>query len=68
MTDMTLTQLMNVTFNQTIEHDVGCLVEPGSQNPLRVELVETTSGVVIDERNHTIIQITTTETPGQSIW
>ena len=42
MTDMTLTQLVNVTFNQKIEHDVGGLVEPGSQYPIRVELVETT--------------------------
>ena len=68
MTDMTLTQLVNVTFNQTIEHDVGGLVEPASQYTIRVELVETTSGVVIDERNYTIINTTTTETPGQLIW
>ena len=68
MTDMTLTQLVNVTFNQTIEHDVGGLVEPGSQYIIRVELVETTSGVVIDERNYTIINTSTTETPGQLIW
>ena len=65
MTDMTLTQLVNVTFNHKIEHDVGGLVEPGSQYPIRVELVESTSGVVIDERNYTIINTTTTETPGQ---
>ena len=67
MTDMTLTQLVNVTFNQTIECDVGGLVEPGSQYPIRVQLVESTSGVVIDERNHTIIKTTTTETSGQLI-
>ena len=66
-TDMALTQLVNVTFNQTIEHDVGDLVEPGSQYTIRVELVESTSDVVIDERNHTIINTTTTETPGQLI-
>ena len=66
-TDMSLTQLVNVTFNQTIEHDVGGLVEPASQYTIRVELVETTSGVVIDERNYTIINTTTTETPGQLI-
>ena len=66
-TDMTLTQLVNVSFNQTIEHDVGGLVEPASQYTIRVELVETTSGVAIDERNYTIINTTTTETPGQLI-
>ena len=65
MTDMTLTQLVNVTFNQKIEHDVGGLVEPGSQYPLRVELVETMSDIVIAERNYIIINTTTTETPGQ---
>ena len=67
MTDMTLTQLVNVTFNKIMEHDVGGLVEPGSQYTIRVELVENTSGVVIDERNYTIINTTTTETPGQLI-
>ena len=66
-TDMTLTQLVNVTFNQIIEHDVGGLVEPGSQYTIRVEMVESTSGVVIDERDYTIINTTTTETPGQLI-
>ena len=66
-TDMT-SQLVNVTFNQTIEHDVGGLVEPGSQYTIRVELIETTSDVVIDERNYTVTNTTTTETPGQLIW
>ena len=58
---------MNDTFNQTIEHDVAGLVEPGSQYTILVELVETTSGVVIDERDFTIINTTTTKTPGQLV-
>ena len=46
----TSTELVNVTFNSTIEHDVGDEVMPNTQYSITVVLVETTSNTVIDER------------------
>ena len=46
----TSTELVNVSFNSTIEHDVGDDVMPDTQYSITVVLVETTSNTVIDER------------------
>ena len=46
----TSTELVNVPFNSTIEHDVGDEVMPDTQYSITVVLVETTSNTVIDER------------------
>ena len=63
-TDTPYTELLNVSFNATIEHDVGGLVAPGSQYTVRVQLIEITSDTVIGERNYTLVNITTTADPG----
>ena len=46
----TSTELVNVSFNSAIEHDVGDEVNPDTQYSITVVLVETTSNTVIDER------------------
>ena len=56
-TDTPYTELLNVS---SIEHDVGGLVAPGSQYTVRVQLIEITSDTVIDERNYTLVNTTTT--------
>ena len=60
-TDTPYTELLNVLFSPTIEHDVGGLVAPGSQYTVRVQI---TSDTVIDERNYTLVNTTTTADPG----
>ena len=55
----TSTELVNVSFNSTIEHDVGDDVMPEIQYTITVALVETTSNTVIDE------QITSFTTPSE---
>ena len=64
-TDTPYTELLNLSFSPTIEHDVGGLVAPGSQYTVRVQLIEITSDTVIDERNYTLVNTTTTADPGQ---
>ena len=44
------TELVNISFNSTIEHDVVDEVMPNTQYSITVVLVETTSNTVIDER------------------
>ena len=63
-TDTPYTELLNVSFNAAIEHDVGGLVAPGSQYTVRVQLIEITSDTVIDQRNYTLVNTTTTADPG----
>ena len=46
----TSTELVNISFNSTIEHDVGDDVMPATQYSITIVLVETTSNTVIDER------------------
>ena len=46
----TSNELVNVSFNSTIEHDVGDEVIPDAQYSITVILLETTSNTVIDER------------------
>ena len=49
----TSTELVNVSFNSTIEHDIGDEVIPDTQYSITVVLVETTSDTVIDEKTTT---------------
>ena len=50
----------NVSFNETVEYDLED-VSPGTT--VTVQLVETTSNTIIDERNYTIPYPTPTRTP-----
>ena len=63
-TDTPYTELLNLSFSLTIEHDVGGLVAPGSQYTVRVQLIEITSDTVIDGRNYNLVNTTTTADPG----
>ena len=54
-TDTPSTELVNVSFSPTIEHDVGDVVRPNTQYTIRVQIVEATSGAVIDEMTATIV-------------
>ena len=56
----TPTTMMNVSFNTTVEHYLQD-VSPGTI--VTVQLVETTSNTIIDERNYTIPYPTPTRTP-----
>ena len=49
------TELVTTYISPIIEHDVGDLLEPGAQYTVRVELLETTSGITIDVINTTIL-------------
>jgi hypothetical protein len=57
----TPTKVVNVSFNATVEYDLGDIVSSGTV--ITVQLVETTSNTIIDERNYTITYPTSTETP-----
>ena len=46
---VTSTELVNISFSPTIEHDVGDVVRPNTHYTIRVQIVEVTSGAVIDE-------------------
>ena len=59
-TDTPSTELVNVSFSPTIEHDVGDVVRPNTQYTIRVQIVETTSGAVIDHNTTTIMYIAST--------
>ena len=56
-TDTPSTELVNVSFSPTIEHDVGDVVRPNTQYTITVVLVETTSNTIVEERNEVIIII-----------
>ena len=56
----TPTKLVNVSFNATVEYNVG-EVSPG--DVITVKLVETTSNTIIDEMTYTIMYPTSTITP-----
>ena len=49
------TELVITYISLIIEHDVGDLLEPGARYTIRVELLETTSGITIDVINTTIL-------------
>ena len=53
-TDTPSTELVNVSFSPTIEHDVGDVVRPNTQYTITVVLVETTSNTIVEERNEVI--------------
>ena len=53
-TDTPSTELVNVSFSPTIEHDVGDVVRPNTQTTITVVLVETTSNTIVEERNEVI--------------
>ena len=53
-TDTPFTELVNVSFSPTIEHDVGDVVRPNTQYTITVVLVETTSNTIVEERNEVI--------------
>ena len=55
----TPTTMMNVSFNTTVEYDL----EDVSPGIVTVQLVETTSNTIIDERNYTTPYPTPTRTP-----
>jgi hypothetical protein len=57
----TPTTRVNVSFNTTVEYDDVGEVSPA--DVITVQLVETTSNTIIDERNYTITYPTSTETP-----
>ena len=59
-TDTPSTELVNVSFSPTIEHDVGDVVRPNTQYTIRVQIVEITSGDIIDEMNTSAIYIAST--------
>ena len=50
----TRTELVNVPFNTTIEHDMGNKVFPNTEYNITVVLMETTSDTVIDERTESV--------------
>ena len=54
----TPTKVVNVSFNATVEYNVG-KVSPG--DVITVQLVDTTSNTIIDERNYTIMYPTSTK-------
>ena len=64
-TDTPSTELVNVSFSPTIEHDVGDVVRPNTQYTIRVEIVEITSGAVIDERTTSVMYIASTVTSSE---
>ena len=55
----TPTKVVNMSFNATVEYNVG-EVSPG--DVITVQLVETTSNTIIDERNYTITGVLYTST------
>ena len=64
-TDTPSTELVNVSFSPTIEHDVGDVVRPNTQYTIRVQILETSSGAVIDHNTTTIMYHLPTETPSE---
>jgi hypothetical protein len=60
-----VTELVNVSFSPVIEHDVGDVVMPNTQYSIRVVVVHTSSGTIINERNTTIMYNTTTTEPSE---
>ena len=61
--DTPSTELVNVSFSPTIEHDVGDVVRPNTQYTIRVQIVETSSGDIIDQNTTTIMYNLPTLTP-----
>ena len=57
------TELVNVSFSPTIEHDVGDVVRPNTQCTIRVQIIEITSGDIIDQNTTTIVS--DTESPSK---
>ena len=57
----TPTTLVNVSFNATVEYDLGDIVSSGTE--ITVQLVETTSNTIIDEMTYTIMYPTPTKNP-----
>ena len=59
--------LVNVSFNATVEYDLGDIVSSGTE--ITVQLVETTSNTIIDEMTYTITMYPTpTVTPTAPGW
>ena len=65
-TDTPSTELVNISFSPTIEHDVGDVVRPNTQYTIRVQIVETSSDVIIDEMSTAIMYTTAIETPSET--
>ena len=64
-TDTPSTELVNVSFSPTIEHDVGDVVRSNTQYTIRVQIVETSSGDIIDQNTTTIMYIASTATSSE---
>ena len=64
-TDTPSTELVNVSFSPTIEHDVGDVVRPNTQYTITVVLVETTSNTIVEEIITNIMSIYPSITPSQ---
>ena len=62
-TDTPSTELVNVSFSPTIEHDVGDVVRPNTHYTIRVEIIEITSDTIIDHNTTTIVS--DTESPSK---
>ena len=63
----TPTTLVPVSFNATVEYDLGDIVSSGTE--ITVQLVETTSNTIIDEMTYTITMYpTSTVTPTAPGW
>ena len=61
-TDTPSTELVNISFSPTIEHDVGDVVRPNTQYTIRVQIVEKSSNTTTDEMTTTVMWLMSSPT------